>query len=126
MKKTRSLLSCLRPADAVVCLLVFALAVVLLCMPLLRGAGEELVITVGGTSTRYSLADNRELTLTNGGYILTVCIANGEAWVSESDCPEGVCRRTGKISRAGESILCSRADILLRIPGEGGYDAVAG
>jgi hypothetical protein len=112
--------------DALVCVSVLLLAVLLLCLPLLRGAGNELAVTVGGKTSLYSLGEERELTLSNEGYTLTVCIRDGEAWVEHSDRPEGICRRTGKISNAGESILCSRAGILLRVLGEGGFDAVAG
>lgn len=126
MKKDTPLFSCLRPADLLVCAVVLALAVLLLLLPILRGEGVELAITVDGETTIYSLRENRELTLSNDGYTLTVCIENGEAFVSSSNCPEGVCRRTGKISSMGETILCSRAGILLRVLGEGGYDAVAG
>lgn len=126
MKKTTSFWACFRPLDGVICLFVLLLAVLLLCLPLLRGAGTELSVTVGGETSVYSLAEDRELTLSNEGYTLYVCIANGEAWVAETDCPEEVCRRTGRISHAGESILCSRANILLAVLGEGGYDAVVG
>ena len=126
VKKKGFLLASLRPLDAVVCLSVLLLAALLFLMPLFGGEGKELTVTVGGETTRYSLSEDREMTLSNDGYTLTVCIANGEAWVSHSTCPEGICRRTGRISRAGESILCSRADILLSVSGEGGFDAVAG
>ncbi len=126
MKKTVSLLACLRPLDGVICLAVLLLAVLLLCLPLLQGTGAELAITVDGETVQYPLAEDKELTLSSNGHTLTVRIAEGQAWVESSTCPEGICRRTGKIFRAGESILCSRADVLLTVLGEGGFDAVTG
>ncbi len=126
MKKTKTVFDCLRPLDVVICLAVLLLAVLLLLLPFFGGEGKALSVTVGGETTRYPLSEDRELTLSNNGYTLTVCMENGQAWVSHSNCPEGICRRTGKISRTGETILCSRADILLSVLGEGGFDAVAG
>ena len=126
MKAIKTLFAYLRPADAVVCLAVLILAVSLFILPAFRGTGEGLAITANGETTHYSLADNRELMISSNGHTLTVCIAEGQAWVESSTCPEGICRRTGRISRTGESILCSRADVLLTVLGEGGFDAVTG
>ncbi|MBQ8858641.1 MAG: NusG domain II-containing protein [Clostridia bacterium] len=122
-----------RPLDLLVYAVVLFLALALLCLPLFGGDGGRLAVTVAGETTYYSLGTDRILTLSGNGHTMRVAILDGEVFVEETDCPEEICRRTGKISRTGESILCARADIYLRIldkgPAngtEGGYDGIAG
>ena len=121
-----------RPFDILVYAAVLFLALVLLCLPFFGSDGEQLAVTVAGETVYYSLETDRTLTLSGNGYTMRVTILDGEAFVAETDCPEEICRRTGRISRAGESILCARADIYLRIvaenptDAEGGYDGIAG
>ncbi len=126
MKKNGIHPALFRPLDLLTILAVLLLALALLLLPFLLGGGKTLaVVTASGTVT-YPLSADRSFTLCENGYTLTVVIADGAARVVETNCPEAICRRTGAISRVGESILCSRAGVLLRVEGEGGYDAVAG
>ena len=75
----------------------------------------------------YSLSEARELTFSSNGVTLTVVIENGEVFVKESDCPDGVCVAGGRISKSGETILCAPAKILLTVKGgDGNVDFVAG
>ncbi len=46
-------------------------------------------------------------------------------WVTEADCPDGVCVRTGKISREGEAIVCVPLGVCVTL-GEGEWDGVTG
>ena len=126
MQATRARAALFRPLDLLILLLVAALAVLLLALPLLRGSGAVLAVTTQGGTVRYPLAVDRTLTLSENGYTLTVTVQDGGVLVSETDCPEEICRRTGRIARPGESILCSRAGVLLKIEGEGMPDAVTG
>ncbi len=116
----------LRPWDFAVFAAVILLAVLLFCFPLFSGNGEALAITTDSGTVIYPLSADRVLTLTENTFTLVVEIKNGSAWVAETTCPEEICRRTGKIHRVGETVLCSRAHVLLEIVGEGGFDAVAG
>ena len=69
------------------------------------GTGAEAVVTVDGQEIgRYPLKKNGTFPLNGGSNILVV--ENGEAWVSEADCPDKVCMGMGKISRNGEFIAC--------------------
>ena len=62
----------------------------------------------------------------NGGYNLLV-IEGGEAWLSEADCPNGLCVKTGKIRYAGQSIVCLPHKLAVRIlGGAAALDAVTG
>jgi hypothetical protein len=97
-----------------------------------------MVVSVDGEEVdRYDLAElpNREpLTYSHNGYTLRVglsllypdkpCIR-----VLESDCPTQDCVHTGEIYRAGQSIVCLPARIIIELEGApetGGPDVVIG
>ena len=65
---------------------------------------------------------------TNRGYTLTVEIADGAVNVVDSDCPGHDCQHTPPISRAGESIVCLPAQIVITLEGasSGAPDVVVG
>lgn len=50
---------------------------------------------------------------------LTVHIRGGKVWVSDADCPDKVCERTGEIGRSGQSIVCLPNGVAVRITGDG-------
>lgn len=116
------------PWDAVAAGLVLIAALALLLLPsLLQRDGEVLVITTPDGSDTYSLSEDRRLEITLGGITLTVVIEDGGAYVAYSDCPDGICRTSGRISRSGETILCAPAGVTLLVKGGGdGVDFVAG
>lgn len=126
MKKQSRTSAPFRSLDLVVILAVFVCAILLLWLPSVRGNAERLAVVTSASTVFYPLEEDCVLTLKENGYTLVVVIDGGAVRVQTSDCPEQVCRRTGAVSRPGESILCSRAGVLLRIEGEGMYDAVAG
>ena len=69
------------------------------------GTGAQAVVTVDGQEVgRYPLRKSGTFPLNGGSNILVV--ENGEAWVSDADCPDKVCMGMGKISRNGEFIAC--------------------
>ena len=65
---------------------------------------------------------------TNRGYTLIVEIADGTVNVVDSDCPNHDCQHTPPISRAGESIVCLPAQIIIHLEGTptGGPDVIVG
>jgi hypothetical protein len=126
VERDRTRIALFRPLDLLVFLLVAGLALSLFLRPLFLQKGATLAVVTREGTAYYDLDADRTISLVGNGYSLTVVIASGEAFVQESDCPEQVCRRTGRITHPGESILCSRAGILLRIEGEGMYDGIAG
>lgn len=92
-----------------------------------RVDGAFLVLTTPEGTMEYSLSSDRELTLTSQGVTLTVVIENGSAYVRTSDCPDGVCRAGGRISKSGETILCAPAGVRLLVKGGASdVDHVAG
>ena len=86
-----------------------------------RESGAEAVVTVDGTEVgRYPLSKAGTFPLNGGTNILV--IENGEAWVTEANCPDKICMGMGKISRNGEFIACLPNRLLIVV--EGGEKAV--
>ena len=66
---------------------------------------------------RLSLFESR--TLIVDGCIGETCIQidKGQIWVEKAPCPYQICKRSGKISRPGEIIVCIPNRLLIRIRG---------
>ena len=80
------------------------------------GSGACAVVTVDGEEVgRYPLNKSGTFPLNGGSNILVV--ENGEAWVSEANCPDKVCMGMGKISRNGEFIACLPNLLIIVIEG---------
>ena len=80
------------------------------------GTGAQAVVTVEGREVgRYPLSKSGTFPLNGGTNILVV--ENGEAWVSEANCPDKVCMGMGKISRNGEFIACLPNRLLVVVEG---------
>ena len=117
----------LRPTvwDGLTALAVAALAV--LCGLALRGGGDPggdltAVVSIDGAEVeRIDLArEDGERTYSHNGYTLTVELRPDGApglRVTASDCPTQDCVHTGAITRAGQSIVCLPARIILQLEG---------
>lgn len=111
----------------------FALVGVLLGIWLLftQQPGTMVEIRVSGQTTqRFSLLENREYEIQGvGGHNLLV-IENGEAWIEDADCPDALCSGMGRISMAGQSVVCLPHEMVVEIIGEStgaeAVDSVAG
>lgn len=106
-------------ADVLVILTLLAVAALLL-LGFLRGAGtassENLLVIRTPTETlTYPLSADRTVTVSSGNITLTVEIRDGRAHVSDSDCPDKICQRTGWISRKGETVICAPAAVRLTV-----------
>ena len=94
----------------------------------LRQDGGVVIVEQDGRETaRYALSEDRTVRIEGqGGYNLLV-IRDGEVWLSEADCPTGLCVKTGKIRYAGQSIVCLPHKLAVRIAGGASpLDAVTG
>ena len=81
-----------------------------------RESGAEAVVTVDGTEVgRYPLSKAGTFPLNGGTNILV--IENGEAWVTEANCPDKICMGMGKISRHGECVACLPNRLLIVVEG---------
>ena len=57
---------------------------------------------------------------------VVVCRENGEIYVKESACPDKVCVRSGRISKAGEGIICAPNRVAVEISGKNQLDGLTG
>lgn len=69
---------------------------------------------------------NMEMQLDTGNYLV---IENGFVYLSDADCPDRLCVKQGKISKAGQSIICLPHRLVIKITGKsednsGGLDVV--
>ncbi len=81
-----------------------------------RNPGNTLTVTVDGSVVcTLDLSKNQQLDLSDGTRIV---IEDGFAWVDCSTCPDHLCEKTGKISQAGDVILCVPNRISLQISQE--------
>lgn len=55
---------------------------------------------------------------------VTILVGEGYACFLESACPDQVCVRTGRITKAGETAVCLPARVTIRLVGSGGVDGV--
>ena len=125
--------SALRPTkyDALVVLAVLLLAVAagraFLPSPAGAAGAEVVVLSAGRELDRFPLAET-ERTYTANGYTLRVSATAEGVRVASSDCPGGDCVRMGTVRRAGESIICLPAGIVILLAGDGAdaVDAVTG
>ena len=106
------------------------LAALVLCglWLLLRQAGAEVMVEQNGRETaRFALDENRTVRIEGEGGYNTLVILGGEVWLSEADCPNLLCVKTGKIRYAGQSIVCLPHHLAVRITGgASALDAVTG
>ena len=121
----------IRLGDMMVILAVLVTAGVLFAFSFLpKEAGTYLSVTSDAGEARYTLFENRTLTVNSGGHTLSVVIDNQKAYVASSDCPDGSCLHQGKISSVGETVICVPSGVVLKVLGEGSHeddnDIVAG
>ncbi len=110
----------LKIGDGVLMAGILVMAVLLFLLPLLASPASfaELVTADGGISV-IDLEKDTVFDITSRDITLTLCVRNGELFVSHSTCRDSVCRNTPPISRAGQSIVCAPAGVVIRIIGEG-------
>lgn len=106
-------------ADVLVMLSVLLIASLLL-FGSFRSSGNDssdlrLVIRTQSEVLSYPLSSDRTIPVASGGYTLTVEIRDGRARVSDSNCPDKICQRTGWISRKGETVICAPAAVRLTV-----------
>lgn len=89
--------------------------------------GAGVVVRVEGNEiARYSLSENGTYPLNGGTNILV--IENGEAYLSDADCPDKLCVRQGSVKYTGECITCLPNKLTVTVFGaeDSGIDAVVG
>ena len=90
------------------------------------GRGQVVVRVDGVEVERHSLALNGTFPLNGGSDILV--IENGQAWLSEANCPDHICVKQGKIHYTGQVITCLPNRLTVTVEGgeSNGIDLVVG
>lgn len=124
----RKLFSNKKRADLILVVALLLLAGVLyLTLNANRQEGGVVVVRVNGVETeRHSLALDGTFPLNGGTNILV--IRDGQAWLSEADCPDLLCVRQGKIHYTGQVITCLPNRLTVTVEGgeSDGVDLVVG
>ena len=76
----------------------------------------------GEVRERLSLDINTEKTIETAFGKNTVVIENGEVYMKEADCPDGVCKNMGRISKSGQSVICLPHKLVVMITDENESD----
>lgn len=100
-------------ADAIVLVIVVALAVTFAVLSY-RKSGEKVIVTYLGEKSEYDISVDREIDIDGK---LTLCIEKGAVYVKNAECPDKVCERTGAVNKAGQTIICVPSGITVRIEG---------
>ena len=124
----RKLLSNKKRADLILVVALLLLAGALyLTLNANRQEGGVAVVRVNGVETeRHSLAVDGTFPLNGGTNILV--IRDGQAWLSEANCPDLLCVKQGKIHYTGQVITCLPNRLTVTVEGgeSNGVDLVVG
>ncbi len=117
--------------DALVVLAVLALAAAFgarFWFPAAAAGEKAVVVSVDGAEVERLPFADAERTYQNNGYTVHVRVTADGVRVEHADCPTQDCVRTGTVSRAGQSIVCLPARIVVTVVGAGAaeFDAIAG
>ncbi len=98
---------------------VFAALIFLGIFLLKSEGGDWAVVTVDDREiARYSLFEEGEYSIVSGEndeYINELVIKDGKAFVTEANCPDGICVSHRAISRTGETIVCLPHKLVIHI-----------
>ncbi len=92
-----------------------------------RESGGWAVVRVDGeVAGRYSLSENGTYPLNGGSNILV--IEDGQAWLSDADCPDKLCVQQGRVRYTGQVITCLPNRLTVTIEGgeDSGVDIIVG
>ena len=116
-----------RPGDAIAAIAVLALAGLLLLVWLWlpRDCQTTVQIYQNGVLIRELPLDTDTSFTVGGTYENTISIENGTVSVTRATCPGEDCVHTGKVSHAGQSILCLPNRLEVRLSGTPEIDEIA-
>lgn len=82
-------------------------------------SGAKVQVRVAGTIVKtFPLNENLSYEIHGtGGGTNNLIIENGEAWIENASCPDGLCIRMGKIHRDKQSIVCLPNQVVVEVVG---------
>ena len=96
----------LKKGDFVVFGIIIAAAVVLFFAFFGNSGGYVSVTVDGKVQSEYSLNRDATVEIKSKNGVNTLIIEKGEAYFTDSDCPDKTCQKSGKIKLEGETIVC--------------------
>lgn len=92
-----------------------------------KGQGGVLTVVISADGEELARGTLQEMngthSCTNRGYTLTLEVADGSVDVTDSDYPDHDCQHAPAITRAGQSIVCLPAQIVIYLEGAPAADA---
>lgn len=92
------------------------------------GGGEAttVVATVDGkVALRRPLAMNATYEVPNGdGRVNIICVENGEVYMKEANCRDGLCIRQGRMKNTAKTIVCLPNKVVVSLEGDQAQTAV--
>ena len=82
------------------------------------GSGGKVIVKVDGNVIK-ECDINQDVVFNVEGYqggYNTVEIKDGKVFVTDADCPDKVCVKTGKVSEPGQTIVCLPHRVVVEIP----------
>ena len=113
--------------DIILAAVILVIAVAgLLLMNLNKTQGDFAVVKIDGVEKyRYPLIENVTVDIVTGKddeNINILVIKDGEAFMTEADCPDGICVAHRPIKNTGESIVCLPHKIVVEIQSKDNVD----
>ncbi len=113
--------------DIILAAVILVIAVAgLLLMNLNKTQGDFAVVKIDGVEKyRYPLMENVTVDIVTGKEdenINILVIKDGEAFMTEADCPDGICVAHRPIKNTGESIVCLPHKIVVEIQSKDSVD----
>ncbi len=78
-----------------------------------KSDNTKAVISTAGGSMTVDLAADTAFILESNGYHFKISVSNGEIYVEESDCPDGICKNTRPVGKTNGSIVCLPAKLMI-------------
>lgn len=111
----------------VLSMVIIAAAAFLIINFAVKKDGSYAVIKVDGNVIKTLDLNSGETTIEVNGYqggVNKVVINDGKVSMTEADCPDKLCVKTGKISRVGETIVCLPHRVVVEIKGSPDDDSI--
>ena len=111
----------------VLSMVIIAAAAFLIINFAVKKDGSYAVIKVDGNVIKTLDLNSGETTIEVNGYqggVNKVVINDGKVSMTEADCPDELCVKTGKISRVGETIVCLLHRVVVEIKGGQDDDSI--
>jgi hypothetical protein len=105
----------------VLLIICICLAIIMSMFVLKRPIGQGASVSIlqdGKPVYNLSLSESRSINVNGPLGITRIRIEKGQVWITDAPCPQKICQRIGKISRAGSVIICVPNKILVEVNGD--------